>query len=448
MTVRTCRWAVFTLALAIVLVAACGQATPPGAPPATAPSASGTPTALTVDEVYRRVERTLRQPGRLYHATVRVEADAGFFASTAALERWVDASRDVAREEGAYELRAAEGPGPAGRPAGRTDRRTALLTASGQYVREPDGQVRATSIRLWTCHGVGIAASVVLGCPGPTEQSTATVERGQHDGKPAVVLVTAGTSRGSDETFTFTNRLYLDPDTFLPVSMEGAGQVDMGQIKPTRERRTYAHEFVAAGDVPADFFDPGALGYREPDPAGALDRVPPDLAVYWLGERFPGTAGLPPLTLQQVVAADPARGPGYAFLLHYARADDPHGPPVAALELWSRASWERYLAQSKEPSFWKGPCWSRRELTLPGGGATIFAGPAPEAPGAGRPPPATPGACPAGEPERFLAQADLGQTVVRVSAPGVGGPGGTAQSPYDTREGIEALVRGLRPRGR
>ncbi len=444
----TSRRPLFTLALAIVLVAACGQAGPPGSPPAAAPSPSGTPTVLTVDEVYHGVERTLRQPGRLYHTTVRVEVDAGFFASTAALERWVDASRDVAREEGAYELRAAEGAGAAGGPAGRTDRRTALLTAGGRYVREPSGEVRATPIRLWTCHGVGIAASAVLGCPGPTEQSTATVERGQHDGKPAVVLVTVGTSRGSDETFTFTNRLYLDPDTFLPVSLEGGGQVDMGQIKPTRERRTYAHEFVAAGGVPADFFDPAALGYREPDPAGVLDRAPPDLAVYWLGEWFPGAAGLPPLILRQVVAADPARGPGYGFLLHYAPADDPHGPPVATLELWSRASWERHLAQSREPSFWDGPCWGRQGLTLPGGTATVFAGPAPETPGGGRPSPTTPGACPAGAPERFLAQAEFGQTVVRVSAPGVGGPGGTARSPYDTREGIEALVRGLGPRGR
>lgn len=445
---RTGRWTVLTLALALVLAAACGQTRPPGSPPAAAPAAPGTPATMTVDEAYRRAERTLRQPGHLYHATVRVEADAGGFASASTTERWVDAERDIAREEGTYELRAAEGAGAVGGSAGRIDRRTALLTASGRYVREPDGQVRATPIRLWTCHGVGVAASAVLGCPGPTEQSTATVERGEYGGKPTVVLVTVGTSRGSDETVSFTNRLYLDPESFLPVSLEGAGQVDMGQIKPTRERRTYAHEFVAAGGVPADFFDPAALGYREPDPAAALDRAPPDLAVYWLGERFTGTAGLPPLALQQVVAVDPARGPGYAFLLHYARADDPHGPPVATLELWSRASWGRYLAQLKEPPLWDGPCLGRRDLTLPDGIATVLAGPAPEASGTGHPPPATPGACLSGVPERFLAHASLGSTIVRVSAPGVGGPGGTARSPYDTREGIEALIRGLQPRGR
>ncbi len=55
------------------------------------------------------------------------------------------------------------------------------------------------------------------------------------------------------------------------------------------------------------------------------------------------------------------------------------------------------------------------------------------------------GTCPARPPDRFSAHAALGQTVVRVSAPEASG---AVKSPYNTREGIEAVVHALQPRER
>ncbi len=420
--------------------AATSPATAPVSATSASPAPAGNPSALTVAEVYRRVEQTLDRPGSLYHGTVRIETDSGLFAVVGTTSQWVDARRNVAREETQGTATVKEGAA-----ATRTIDAVTLLTEGGRYVRETDGRITATPARTWLCHGAGIGASAVLGCPGPTEQSTTTVQQGAYAGRPAVVLVTAGTSRGSDQTYTFTNRLYLDPGTFLPVALEGAGQVDVGQIRPTRARRVYAHAFIPADAVPAGFFDPAALGYAKPNPEDPLDRATPDLVVYWLGAQFAGAAGLPPLILAQVDAVDPGRGPGYRFLLHYARADDPFGPPVLTLEEWSRPTWDTFLTRARGPQLWEGPCWGRQELDLPDGRATLFLGFTSERDR--RTPGTAPdaGACPARPPDRFFAHASLGQTVVRVSAPEASG---AVKSPYNTREGIAAVVHALQPRER
>ncbi len=463
---RIDRFRLPALVLALTMLgAACGQAQPPASPSAasptpagnpspapasptvTSPAAAASPVVLTVADVYRRVEQTLDQPGRIYHATVQMDGDFGLFAGTTTIRRWVDARRKAAREEAEHDLRAAvvEEGAP---PMTMTGTTTTLLTEGGRYAREPNGRLTTTPARTWTCHGAGIAASAVLGCPGPTEQSTTTVQQGQYDGRPAVVLVTSGTSRGSDETFTFTDRLYLDPGTFLPIALEGEGEIDFGRTRPTRQRRIYTHEFIPADAVPAGFFDPASIGYAEPRPEEPLDGAAPDLAVYWLGTRSDGPGDLPPLVLKMVTPADPQRGPGYRFRLDYTRADDPHGPPVVTLELWSRATWENRIAnpaRAKGQHIWEQPCWERREIALPDGRATIFAGFAPEPPSR-RARPETSGPCPDRPRDRFLAHAYLGETVVFVTMPGAGGAGGVTKSPYDTREGIEALVRALQPR--
>jgi hypothetical protein len=97
-------------------------------------------------------------------------------------------------------------------------------------------------------------------------------------------------------------------------------------------------------------------------------------------------------------------------------------------------------------NFWDDACWSRQEVVLPDGRATLLLGFASDRvrlvlPGT------TPEAvaCPARPHDRFLAHAYLGQSVIQVAMPGVSGPGGSLKSPYDTRSGVEALVRALRP---
>lgn len=420
--------------LAAVPLAACRQ---PGSPapdgsPSTPPA--GSPSPLTVEEVYRRVEGTIRRPGLIYHATVQVESDQGFFAGSGETRQWVDAHRAVAREE--VDLLPLAGlPGPW--------TTSTILTAEGRFARQPDGKVTATS--PWRCHGAGIAASAVLGCPGPTERSTTEVQFGDYAGQSAIILVTTGSWSSSDARHQFTKRLYLDPDTYLPRALESEGQVDFGQVKPTFERRVYRHEFIALGAMPNDFFDPAAIGYVRTDPAEPLNRPTSDLTVHWLDREFPGVGDLPPLVLAKV--DEPlGGGPGYRFLLRYARADDRFGPPVVTLQLWPRAAWDAVIAQGKGRPGWEHPCWQRSDINLPEGLATIFAGYSSAAAGVPDGPLPESGPCPDAPPNSFDAHAHLGQTVVLVDAPGASSPAGQVASPYDSRAGMEAVVRALRPR--
>lgn len=395
---------------------------------------TGAPSEPTVAAVYQRAEQTLRaQPGKLYHATIQIEADLGFVAYDGTRERWVEAARNVAREEA---------------DLGRLGVETSILTEEARYNRSQDGRFTVTSGRRWTCNDTGVAASAVLGCPGATEHSTTEVQHGAYAGRPVLILVTTGASSGSDQTFTFTRRLYLDPDTALPLAMESDGEVDFGEQRPTRERRVYRHEFVATDGLPASFFDPVSIGYKQPDPEDAFRQPSADLPVFWLGPQFGGMGGLPALVLGRADASEPGRGPGYRYRLQYAREDDPFGPPVVVLELWPRAGWDSFLgdARGKGSHMWDDPCWTREDIVLGEGQATLFSGfdtSMARVPG-GQPPDGND--CPARPYDTFRAHATLGETVIVVTAPGVSGVNGVIASPYGTRAGMEAVVRALRPR--
>lgn len=113
--------------------------------------------ALTVEGVYKRAGEALRRPGLVYHATVEVEADYGFVAYKGVIEQWVEGCRDVARE--AMNL-------------GDRGGYTWLLTKDARYARnrnssDHDSRLVTTAGRTWICHGAGVAASAVLGCPAP-----------------------------------------------------------------------------------------------------------------------------------------------------------------------------------------------------------------------------------------------------------------------------------------
>ena len=388
---------------------------------------AGSPSALTVAELYRAVERELRQHDGVYQATVEAASDFGLFASRGTITRWADVRADASREESNMT------------PWGSS---VMITTRDGRYWRDVSGRITISPARTWTCNGVGIAASAVLGCPGPTERSTAEVRDATHGGQPVIVLVTTGTISGSDETYAFTRRLYLDPATYLPIALEGDGQMDFGTLMPAKERYRFQHRFVSSGAVAKDLFDPASIGYAPTDPAHVLDRPSTDMHVYWLGSEVAAASGLPALVLSKIDV--PEHGPGYRYLLYYAPRDDRHAPPVASLQLWPRPAWDAVLRGARFGNVWDDPCWTREELSLPNGTATVFSGFAGEVrvgatAGSGSP-------CPPRPYDAFLAHVYLGDSVVMVNAPGVSGVHGMTRSPYDTRDGIEALVRGLRQR--
>jgi hypothetical protein len=245
------------------------------------------------------------------------------------------------------------------------------------------------------------------------------VQRGRYAGRPAIVLV-----RG---TATETWLLYLDARTFLPLAGESNGLLQGLSFdlppQPLQEREVFTHAFIPVHAVPAHFFDPAAF-FR---PEAPLNHVPRGFTVYWLGTHVAGVRGLPPLLLTKV---DPggAAGGGYLFILTYSRTDDRFGAPGVTLQEWPLARWWRSGFQPY------GPCWAHRDITTPRGRARILLG-FENVPGPGSK------SCPAPPYNRFNAIAYLGQTVVFIDAPEA-----QAGSPYNTRQGIEMVVRALQPR--
>ena len=156
------------------------------------------------------------------------------------------------------------------------------------------------------------------------------------------------------------------------------------------------------------------------------------MTVYWLGTHVAGVRGLPPLLLTKVDTGG-ATGGGYLFILTYSRTDDRFGALGVTLQEWPLTRWWRSGFQPY------GPCWAHRDITTPRGRARILLG-FENAPGPGSK------SCPAPPYNRFNAIAYLGQTVVFVDAPGTQAGSLSITNPYNTRKGIEMVVRALQPR--
>jgi hypothetical protein len=129
------------------------------------------------------------------------------------------------------------------------------------------------------------------------------------------------------------------------------------------------------------------------------------IPVYWLGREFE-PAGLPKLELDR---ADHLRGEGPGNEVEIEYQGDASG---LTLDLWKPETWKRLKTV---------PCARRSELSVEGGRAEIYGG---DRKGC------------EGGPDRWLAHVYYGDVVVAV----------TPDDAYDSREGLEAVVRGLKRR--
>ncbi len=424
MSIRT--FLVILVAFLIAMATGCSDKEEPGLAPEDAD--------LTVEDVYARFAEAINQPGSIYHTTVDTRYDTGASSTESIRQLWVDVERDLVRQE--IESVSAEGD--------RT-RSSIVVTNRVSYAHLSYGSSRNWKTEAQTCHGAGAAVSAMLGCPGENEESATEVEVGEWEERPAIILVTAGTTQGSLGAFTFTERLYLDETTFLPIAREGERTYENSEGQPAQWLHVFENEFVAASSLPDDFFDPASIGYVERDPEEPLLVLDISMTVYWLGRSFEGEGSLPPLALAEVSIADPEAGYGDTLTLKYRLADDELGPTVLTLEEWGLAVWDAMYGDSATADWRNQPCWEYEEITLPAGQGTIIMGFEDESETT-----ATPGgevACPDVPHDRFGAHAQLGSTVIVIDAPSADVYGsGLEDSPYNTPEGMNVVLRALLPR--
>lgn len=147
--------------------------------------------------------------------------------------------------------------------------------------------------------------------------------------------------------------------------------------------------------------------------------------VYWLGRRF-APPDLPPLELYR---GDHLRGggPGNDVKIDY----EGEGGGVT-LDLWQPETWRTFKRTRLGRIGWSAPCARRSELEVDGGRAEIYGG---YSKGCG------------GEPDYWLAHVYYDEVVVAVNMAYCETCGGRpANDPYNSRDGMEAVVRGLKRR--
>ncbi len=167
---------------------------------------------------------------------------------------------------------------------------------------------------------------------------------------------------------------------------------------------------------------------EEDDRTVALDDPDLPLPVYWLGERYEPGGGLPSLELAGASnVGAPGNGPGNELKLDYAGEGG-----TVNVDVWEPERWRRVKATRFGRLIWSVPCTRRSELDVPGGRAEIYGGYSKGCDG---------------EPDHWLSHVYLEAAVVTVNMAYCYACGGRSRTdPYNSRKGMEAVVRGLRRR--
>jgi hypothetical protein len=158
----------------------------------------------------------------------------------------------------------------------------------------------------------------------------------------------------------------------------------------------------------------------------------PSIAVpiYWLGPQFE-PQGLPRLQLFEGSHLAGEHGPGNEVKLDYSSEDYRVG---LHLDLWKPSTWEKFKTTRLGRMVWDSPCARRSHVRIDSGRATIYGG-------------YGSGGCPQSQPDHWLAHVYLGGVVVTVNMPYCYACGGRPTGdPYNSRRGLEAVVRSLRRR--
>jgi hypothetical protein len=401
------------------------EASPTPVPEQPTPTAAPLPT--TVEEVFARVEETLRGQDGIYYVVITAAQDAGEYSYDGTIERWVDARRNVMREEREGWSRVDDWGG----------RSTGLIADGTWYVREVNGEIWSGTAP--TCYGASHAISAVLDCQVPLETF---VEYGLFDGRAAVVLVAQGEGGGSDSNIVYTSRMYLDASTLLPIAHEMDGEIDYGEVADFIYRATYTHEFVASDSLADDFFDPAAIGYTPWAVMAPIDDATGDVTVYWLGLEFAPGGDLPELILDRVEFEEWDRLE-YTLSLQY-RGVEPDNWAFAIIHFRGHKVREASIMRTKRDYWQRLPCFAEEQITLAEGQATIFMAYSPggfEESEEGVETPVAEVDCEEVEFNAFGAVAVLGETVWEIQAPILIDT--LELSAYESHAGMEAVLRGL-----
>jgi hypothetical protein len=260
---------------------------------------------LKAEQVYARAAAILTAGDGVLEVTIGTETPTPSMPYHRRL--WIDGRRQLVREEIISEGTVSK----------------SLATDDQVFRRESRGRVSVAPSQFSRCYGSGIAASMLLGCPGSPDGSRVSVEEGTFHGKDVLVL--------STESVDSVHRIYLDAETVMPIHLEAEGTSSPGGRFSGGSSFTVRN--IERSALPPDFFAAPAIGFVTDNPETEAIGAS-DIEVFWLGREF-SASGVEPLVLRSV-SAELEGGHPYRSRLAYARADSPYNAPFLILQVYSR----------------------------------------------------------------------------------------------------------------
>lgn len=377
--------------------------------------------------VYARMVASMSRPGEIYQPTISIIETQGEFTFSTR----VRASIDVANSSARGEMEAVFSPENVKRTTwiinGRRYHQT--LEYDPTFVRE------AT-----TCRGAkDPLASILIVCRGGNEQGvTTTLMDADYHGQPAIAMVTLGGVSSPTSRSSFTDTLFLDPETYMPIAQEGSGRIESldadGNVTGSGETGRlvlYEHEFKPADSYAAYHFDPASIGFVEDDPVAAIKKPRPDVTLYWIGADA-SIEDAPPVALRGALVAEGYSRPAerYRAIVSYRPVANEFGPTLIELKQWRLDDWR--IAEADGLRAWPPDvCVLKEDLEVEGMAVVLF-----HAYSDGRRNLAS-GVCPTAPPDRYVALVTTAASVIRVAAPEPG--------EFNTREAMLDVVATLSP---
>ncbi len=196
---------------------------------------------FSAEEVYARAAEAMTRPGHVYHAVVELDITIGESSGLIENRYWLDAERDLARFD--WDVRpTSEGGGFSQAVLVRGE--SAFRIDAGGVFREAPAE----------CPSIAAAISLLLFCGD--EIGEVRAELNEFEGTEAIVLIGNKEIEGSDETIKFTQRMYVDANTFLLLAVTVQGTFDDGDLLPFRRLARFVQDgFLPRNSVPADLFE-------------------------------------------------------------------------------------------------------------------------------------------------------------------------------------------------
>jgi len=143
--------------------------------------------------------------------------------------------------------------------------RTTLWVRGDAYFVDPEGKGQRGALE--GCRGTELPGLIYFleACGADLDVSVNARSGVSYDGRYAVQVHSLGDLQGIDSNVAIDSTLYVAPETGLPIATKSVLTDDYGGTTLHHgSETTYEYEYVERSSLPADFFAPEGIGFKDP----------------------------------------------------------------------------------------------------------------------------------------------------------------------------------------